>query len=199
MSLTTTPLFHAGSPVRRAARLMVALGLLHFAAATLAAVAGEPPTLPGLNVVSKSRWTPTAVRKVLRTFAFGSQATDAQIETWAAMTPQAAIVEMLTFAEHNLRLSPPDKKLAKEGLEKRRQTLRALGNFWASGNAANMIPADDRENYARATYDGAMLTWSMAARVRGGNPFRHRIGYWETNFHLAVNHERGVSNYQLVR
>ncbi len=199
MSLTTTPLSHAGSPLRRAARFAVVLGLLHFAAASLAASAGEPPTLPGLDVVSKSRWTPTAVRKVLRTFAFGSQATDAQIEAWAKMSPQAAIVEMLNFAEHNLRLSPPDKKLAQEGLEKRRHTLRALGNFWASDNVANMIPADDREDYARSTYDGAMLTWSLAARVRGGNPFRHRIGYWETNFHLAVNHERGVSNYQLVR
>ena len=139
------------------------------------------------------------MRKVLRTFAFGSQASDAQINDWANMTPQAAIVEMLSFAEHNLKLSPPDKKLAKEAMERRPQSLRALGNFWASRNAANMIPQDDRIDYARATYDGAMLTWSLAARVRGGNPFRHRVGYWETNFHLAVNHERGVSNYQLVR
>jgi hypothetical protein len=173
--------------------------LLLFAGASLAATASAPPTLPGLDVVSKTRWTPTAVRKVLRTFAFGSHASDAQINAWAKMTPQAAIVEMLSFAEHNLKLSPPDKKLAKEGLERRSQSLRGLGNFWASRNAANMIPEDNRVDYARATYHGVMMTWSLAARVRGGNPFRHRVGFWETNFHLAVNHDSGVSNYQLVR
>ncbi len=197
--MTTSPLPRAESVLPRAARVLMAICVLHFAGLTFAATAGEPPTLPGLDVVGKSRWTPTAVRKVLRTFAFGGQASDAQIDAWAKMTPQAAIVEMLSFSEHNLKLSPPDKKLAKEALERRPQTLRALGNFWSSGSAANMIPADNRADYARANYDGVMLTWSLAARVRGGNPFRHRVGYWETNFHLAVNHNSGVSNYQLVR
>ncbi len=197
--MTTSPLARAGSLLRRSAYLLITLYLLHSSSATVAATANDAPTLPGLTVVSKSRWTPTAVRKVLRTFAFGSQASDAQINAWAKMTPQAAIVEMLSFAEHNLKLSPPDKKLAKEALERRPQTLRALGNFWSSRNAANLVPVDNRIDYARASYHGAMLTWSLAARVRGGNPFRHRVGYWETNFHLAVNHDRGVSNYQLVR
>ncbi len=197
--MTTSPLTRAGSSLRHLAYFLVTLCLLHVSSATVAATANDAPTLPGLTVVSKSRWTPTAVRKVLRTFAFGSQASDAQINAWAKMVPQAAIVEMLSFAEHNLKLSPPDKKLAKEALERRPQTLRALGNFWSSRNTANLIPVDNRIDYARASYNGAMLTWSLAARVRGGNPFRHRVGYWETNFHLAVNHDRGVSNYQLVR
>lgn len=178
-------------------RLFVALGLLHFLGGALAA--GEPPTLPGLNVVSKTRWTSTAVRKVLRTFAFGGQASDTQIDTWAAMQPQAAIVEMLTFKEHNLLLSPPDTQFTQEGLHTRSQTLRALGDFWASAGTANPVLLDEREQYARTSWNSAMLTWSMAARVRGGNPFRHRVGYWETNFHLAVNHASGVSNYQLIR
>ena len=178
-------------------RRFVAVVVLLLCGAALAA--SEPPTLPGLNVVSKTRWTTTAVRKVLRTFAFGGQASDRQIEAWAAMQPQAAIVEMLSFKEHNLLLSPPDTQLAGEGLHKRRQTLRALGDFWASAGAANPVLPDEREQYARSSWHSAMLTWSMAARVRGGNPFRHRIGYWETNFHLAANHARGVSNYQLVR
>ena len=183
----------------RATRLLVAVVLTQLTTVALAASADTAPTLAGLTVISQTRWTPTAVRKVLRTFAFGGQASDTQIETWADMSPQDAIVEMLTFDEHNLRLSPPDAKLAKEGLDKRRQTLFTLGNFWSSNDAANRIPSDDRAAYARSDWAGAMLTWSMAARVRGGNPFRHRIGYYETNFHLAVNHERGVSNYQLVR
>jgi len=70
--------------------------------------------------------------------------------------------------------------------------------MWGLNNAANMLEPEDREDYLRSSWHGAMLTWSLAARVRGGNPFRHRIGYWETNFHLAVSHARGVSNYQLV-
>jgi len=173
--------------------------LLQFATTASAAVTGQPATLPGLTPITDARWTPTAVRKVLRTFAFGGHATDAQIEAWANMKPQAAILQMLTFDEHNLRLSPPDKKLPREAMEVRPQTLRALGNLWATNNSANMIPRDERESYARSSWHGAMLTWSLAARVRGGNPFRHRVGYWETNFHLAANHARGVSNYQLVR
>ena len=173
--------------------------LLHCAGAASAAVTGQPATLPGLTVISDARWTATAVRKVLHTFAFGGHATDAQIDAWAAMKPQAAILQMLSFDEHNLTLSPADKKLPKEAMEVRPQSLRALGNLWATNNRANMIPRDSREEYARSSWHGAMMTWSLAARVRGGNPFRHRIGYWETNFHLAVNHGRGVSNYQLVR
>lgn len=31
------------------------------------------------------------------------------------------------------------------------------------------------------------------------NPFTHRIGLWETNYHLAVNQNRGISNWQLVK
>lgn len=162
-------------------RIFVALVLLQTLEGALAA--GEPPTLSGLTVVSKTRWTATAVRKVLRTFAFGGHASDRQIEAWAAMQPQAAIVEMLTFKEHNLLLSPPDTQLAREGLHKRRQTLRALGDFWASADAANLVLHDEREQYARSSWHSTMLTWWPAARVRGGNPFRHRIGYWETNFH----------------
>jgi hypothetical protein len=61
--------------------------LLNSASVALAAVSGEPPTLPGLTVISQSRWNTTAVRKVLRTFAFGGQASDDQINAWADMTP----------------------------------------------------------------------------------------------------------------
>lgn len=179
--------------------MLVTAVLMHFPPATPAAVSGGPPTLPGLAVVSDALWNATAVRKVLRTFAFGGHATDAQITAWANMQPQLAIVQMLSFSEHNPRLSPADTRLPKEAMASRPQTLRALGNMWATNNSANMIPRDERANYARSSWHGAMMTWSLAARVRGGNPFRHRIGYWETNFHLAVSHARGVSNYQLVR
>lgn len=38
----------------------------------------------------------------------------------------------------------------------------------------------------------------MAARVRGGNPFRHRVGFWETNFHLATSSTQ-TSSWQVIR
>ena len=41
------------------------------------------------------------------------------------MKPQVASVEIQTFKEHNLMLSPPDTQLALKGLHKRRQTLGA--------------------------------------------------------------------------
>ncbi|MBK6658960.1 MAG: hypothetical protein IPG43_12755 [Proteobacteria bacterium] len=179
--------------------LLVALSSLLLASSAHAVVKGVPASLPGLTQVSDARWDATAVRKVLRTFAFGGHATDTQIDAWAALKPELAIVQMLTFNEHNLLLSPVDASLPKEAMHKRPQTLRALGNLWATNNSANMLEPEDRADYARSSWHGAMLTWSLAARVRGGNPFRHRIGYWETNFHLAVSHARGVSNYQLVR
>lgn len=199
MKATVLAQMRATSPWRaQLAPLLIVLSLLS-TSAVHAAVTGLPASLPGLTEISDARWNATAVRKVLRTFAFGGQASDAQIDAWAAMKPQLAIVEMLSFDEHNLLLSPPDTALPKEAMNKRSQTLRNLGNLWGANSTANMLPRDTREEYQRATWYGAMMTWSMAARVRGGNPFRHRIGYWETNFHLAVSHARGVSNYQLVK
>lgn len=193
-----TPLCSAAGGARRVLATVAMLMSLHCGAGA-ATVSGTPATLPGLRVVTEAMWTTTAVRKVMRTFAFGGHATDAQVEAWAAMDPRDAIIEMLTLGEHNLRLSPPDVSLGKEAMASRRQTLRALGDMWSTNNSANMIPRDQRADYARSSWHGAMQTWSLAARVRGGNPFRHRVGYWETNFHLAVSHARGVSNYQLVR
>ena len=155
--------------------------------------------LAGFTTVSDKVWDETAVRKVLHTFAFGGQASDEQIGKWADLPPQIAIVQMLTFKQHNRLLSPADATLPGEKLDQRPNTLRALGDFWSSNDAGNRMPSDRRAEFARSDWGAAFQTWTMAARVRGGNPFRHRVGFWETNFHLAVNHRRGVSNYQLVR
>ncbi|MGE0859313.1 MAG: DUF1800 family protein [Gammaproteobacteria bacterium] len=174
--------------------------LLAFAAVNApAAVSGGPPALPGLTTISPARWDATAVRKVMRTFAFGGHATDAQVDLWAAMAPQDAIVQMLNFDEHNLRLSPPDPALRREAMASRPQTLRSLGDYWSSTDPSNLMPSALRRQFTRDARYGPMLTWMLAARVRGGNPFRHRVGFWETNHHLAVSHTSEVSNYQLVR
>ena len=151
----------------------------------------------GLPTVSDEEWDDTAVRKVLHTFAYGGHATDAQIAAWADMPPDQAIVEMLTFEEHNLLLSPVTASNYDQ-LDKRDGTLRGLGEFWSSDDPRNGIPEEHRETYRidKWTVDNI---WVRAATSRGLNPFRQKIGLWETNYHLVVNMDATVSPLQMVR
>lgn len=155
-------------------------------------------SLPGLEPVKRAAWNETSVRKVLHALAYGAQATDEQIERWAAMGPARAIQQMLTFEPHNKRLSPPDK--ADSNREpKLAGTLASLSDFWASDHRLNRTPDELRQYYAIDAWGGPRSTWLQAARVRGLNPFRERVGFFETNVHMAVNQASGVSTWQLVR
>lgn len=190
-----------GSTTSHSARrgLAMAVGLLFTCCAARAAEpAPDVGDLPGLTTVGNAAWNELAVRKVLPTFAFGGQASDAQIARWADMPPRAAIRQMLTFDEHNLRLSPPDRTLSREHMETRPQSLRALSTLWSSTDRGNYVPSARRAGYSRADWMGGVETWTTAARVRGGNPFRHRVGFWETNFHLATSHNK-TSTWQIIR
>jgi hypothetical protein len=150
----------------------------------------------GLPTVSDEEWEDTAVRKVLHTFAYGGHATDAQIAAWADMPPDQAIVEMLTFEEHNLLLSPVTAANYDQ-LDIRDGTLRGLGEFWSSEDPRNGTPEEHREIYRIA--DGWVQNiWVQAATIRGLNPFRQKIGLWETNYHLAVSLAK-VSPSRMVR
>ncbi|MFO1436412.1 MAG: hypothetical protein U1F34_08755 [Gammaproteobacteria bacterium] len=60
-----------------------------------------------IDSVSDATWDETAVRKVLQIFAYGGQATDAQITTWANMKPADAIKQMLTLGTTNNLLRRP--------------------------------------------------------------------------------------------
>lgn len=154
--------------------------------------------LPGLPMVGEDTWNESAVRKVLHTFAFGSHASDAQIATWAYMSPQKAIEEMLNFDDHNLKLSPISA-LDTDQINTRSTTMRGLANFWASGDSLNPVPVDRRPRFGIADWGGAYFTWTQMAATRGANPFRERIGFWESNFHLAINLRAGVSNWQIFK
>ena len=59
-----------------------------------------------LNRLTRGEWDERAVRKVLKVFAFGGHALDAQIQEWADMDAVDAIEEMLNFDKHNFKLSP---------------------------------------------------------------------------------------------
>lgn len=149
-----------------------------------------------LPTLTRGQWNERAVRKVLKVFAFGGHATDQQIFIWAAMKPELAIQEMLNFDEHNLLLSPlaPNEQFD--------DSATALGKLWdwqvfLRDESSNYpIPADARNQYGFDGYNfddgyGRMIT------VRGLNPFRQRIGFWETNYHLAVNRNAGVSREEV--
>ena len=153
------------------------------------------PILPGFDPVAESRWDETAVRKVLGTFAFGGQAEDVQIALWAGMPARQAIVEMLTFDTHNLKLSKPSPRDT-DNLALRDGTLKGLSDFWSSDLPGNPVYRDHRRYY---TDDGDLnRIWAKAATSRGLNPFRQKIGMWEAHYHMAVNQNAGVPDYVII-
>ena len=160
------------------------------------AVSDLVPRLPGFERVSDALWDDTAVRKVLHTFAYGGHATDEQIQIWADMKPVAAIVQMLTFNQHNLLLSPLGAD-DYDRLDTRDGTLKGLASFWASSDPDNRVYTNHRMKYLALA--NVNPTWTRAAITRGLNPFRQKIGLWETNYHVAVNRDAGVTKQQVIR
>jgi hypothetical protein len=143
--------------------------------------------LPGFDPISDALWDETAVRKVLHTFAYGGQATDSQITQWANLRPDQAIVQMLTFDQHNVLLSPVDAD-SSERLDTRDGTLQGLAQFWASNDPENRIYTPSRVRYDMLGLGGQTdIVWTRAATSRGLNPFRQKVGLWETNYHMATN------------
>ena len=112
------------------------------------------------------------------------------------MAPENAIVEMLNFDEHNFKLSPTSS-LDSDLMASRPTTLRALSDFWSSDDPNNTMPSSRRQGFQIGEWNSAVESWSMMAATRGANPFRERIGFWETNFHLAINQSAGVSVWQI--
>lgn len=151
----------------------------------------------GLASLTRSGWDERAVRKVLKIFAFGGHAHEAQIIEWSNMRPRDAINEMLNFDEHNLKLSP--LAAGEKYIESASQHGKLVDwqNF-ISDPASNLpIPPDRRDQYGLDGYnfDDA---YNRMITVRGLNPFRQKIGFWETNYHLATNLDASVSRYQMA-
>ena len=147
-------------------------------------------------------WNGTAVRKVLQTFAWGGFASDEQIALWAAMPPGDAIDEMLTFSPVNDKLSPPDgdslaEKIAAYIPEGGGQ-LEGIARYFAD-DPDGLIDPMRRENFDLKAYPAPAFSWDMAIRSRGLNTFYHRIGFWETNYHMATNQRAGVAPHPMIR
>ena len=149
----------------------------------------SPPTDPAPD----NYWSETAVRKILHTFAYGGQATDAQITTWAGMAPRAAVQQMLTFESNNPLLSPPEDATATHAA-----SLAALQDFWGGVVPDSPVRADLQTRYS-TLYENPTTgfmqtaphtlqhTWIETSNKRGLNPFRHKVGLFLTNYHMAVS------------
>lgn len=145
----------------------------------------------GMRSFTRANWNALSVRKVLRVFAFGGHAKESQISAWASMRPKVAIRQMLNFSKHNLRLSP--LAIGEKYTEPARAygTLQEFSNLYLGSTNSNLpIPVGQRDRFrVDAANNDNSLGDSLFRMIttRGLNPFRHRIGLWETNYHLAVN------------
>lgn len=151
-------------------------------------VVDNPPVAANLEPVADVDWTETAIRKVLNVFANGGYAYDAQIAAWAAMGPETAIAEMLTFTPLNAGLSPVQDASAQHG-----GSLEALQDFWSSSDPDNPARADVLDNYALLDSSSAASVVNLqavsvqASATRGLNPFLHKVAFYLTNYLMAVS------------
>ncbi len=141
-------------------------------------------------------WDETSVRKVLQTFAWGGFPADSQIETWAAMSPRTAIDEIMSFDPFNQKLSPSDFDNLHTSSDGQ---LENLADFWASDSPDNYQPESRRNYYDKKGWSGPRYSWFMAIRSRGLNSFRNRIGFWESNYHMAANQGAGIYPFPIIR
>jgi len=124
----------------------------------------------GFSTVSDSAWDEAAVRRVLHTFAWGGHPKEVTIRRWANLPPRVAITQMLNFQHHNLLLYM---------------------------TRSNKVPWSEKFLYRDDWAIG--LSVASLGSMRGLNPFRTRIGVWETNYHMATNLNAGVEPHQMVR
>ncbi|MDH5646991.1 MAG: DUF1800 family protein [Candidatus Heimdallarchaeota archaeon] len=159
-------------------------------------------------------WDKAAVRNVINTFAYGGFATDAQITAWADMSPDLAIQEILTFSPTNDKLSPPGtdpvfdnvRNYLYDPVTGADRTLKTLQTLWGTDSAENPTPSNSTTNFNIIESDMTDLnayslprTWLASINKRGLNPFRQKIGFWLTNYHMSVHLSAVGANPVLIR
>jgi hypothetical protein len=126
----------------------------------------------GFTTISSKNWGETPVRKILQAFAYGGLPTDAQVSTWASMSPEAAVTEILTFDTYNPLLSPSE---GGDSSESHCGSLADLQGFWSGDDAGNIMKYTDRYRYATLSGSGNLntgnlqRTWTKAISTRGCN------------------------------
>lgn len=162
--------------------------------------AGSTDVTAGFTTISNADWDEGAVRRVLHTFAYGGQTNEAMIIKLANMSPQAAIKKMLTFGKFNGSISKRARIDAAKLSKKTDGTLRGLGEFWSSDDPDNDVAENKRSKYSVAlgTNVRPAELWLRATVSHGLNPFRQKVGLWETNYHMAVNLQSSVNPQQML-
>lgn len=148
-------------------------------------------------------WNETAVRKVLQTFAWGGFPSVDQVALWGAMDPEAAIEEMLTFDPINEKLSPQDfdelgLRIAEHTPEDGGQ-LEGISSYFATDPDGLLDNPDRRIDFELFSRLSPVFTWTMAIQARGLNTFYHRVGFWETNYHMVASQLMGVGTHPGIR
>lgn len=146
----------------------------------------------GLQAISPGDWDQTAVRRILRVFAYGGHASDAQIMSWAGMTPEQAVTQMLTFGKTNPLLSP-----AEDANVNHAGSLLELQNLWGSASSDNPMRWDKRKDYhslyfsssgsTSVSYSNLERAWTQAIATRGLNPFLHKMAFFLSNYQMSVS------------
>jgi len=161
----------------------------------------EPPPVKGLQSLTNAQWGKQEVSRVLQAFAYGGQATGAQITAWANMPPKTAIAQMLTFAPVNLQLSPQG---ANDPSTQYCNSLEKLQEFWGSDDPQNPMRVANRPWYQTLDEEeesvnpvSLFLTWSRLAHTPGCNTFVHKLALYITNYHASIHFQN--SGTTLIR
>ncbi len=142
------------------------------------------------TVVTQADWTDTAVRRVLDAFAYGSHASDTSIARWAAMPPDAAVAEIITFDAFNEKLALPDAVPLPP-------KLAELQAFLSSEDAENPLRPDRRRFFATLNTDvngttssfsrrNLQRTWLLAVTSGGSNPVLHKTAFFFSNYQMSL-------------
>lgn len=170
-------------------------------AVNLSGASDDPAVYTGFTgAVSKGsgsgQWNEQAVRDVLRVFAYGGGASDADVTAWSNMEPSVAIVQMLGMWTVNSKLA----NAANGGnisINPADGSLSRLSHIYGTSG-----PATSRGDFEQKFIpwnNSPARTFAQAVPTRGLNPFRQKIAYFETNYHLALNQDKNVTDVQMFR
>jgi len=131
--------------------------------------------------LTNEQWTDKEVRKVLNTFTYGATATEAQIKLWADMKPIDAINEIMDLNTTNLKV----KNIGPSFISDRRNLEDLIEDIYRK--------YDDLDMSIKGVYDigahfaSGYVISDLIVDNTNYNPFRIRLGLWETNYHQVIN------------
>ncbi len=146
--------------------------------------------------IVNTSWNEQKVRDVLQEFAYGGGATQTDIDAWVMMGPSRAIVEIIGMWTVNPKLA-----VASSGgnlsINPSGGSLSHLSHNFATGG-----PANDRGRFDQkieSWVDSPANTFVQSVATRGLNPVRQKIAFMESNYHMALNQDKDITDVQMFR